>query len=89
MKLNQIRNLTALSCNGSDVLELPSQSLPIFEVNISYSLWADICEIQAAWGVPVDVLIRDIFEDFVSEHWDLKHNRKKPGLQSGRRRKNF
>lgn len=64
-------------------------------------LWIqdDLCELRSAWGIPSDVFVREMAEDFLTAHWDLKHNRprktrwqiedkKKPRLQSRRSKKN-
>lgn len=68
---------------------------------LSYELppwiYEDLSKIQSAWGVPLEALIFDAFEFFISENWDLKHNRpkklrwqkedeKKPGSYTRRRR---
>lgn len=59
-------------------------------------IYEDLYKIQSAWGVPLEALICDMFEGFISENWDLKNDRpkklkwqikKKPRLQSRRRRK--
>lgn len=70
----------------------------VFELKMPAWLCEDLYKIQAAQGVPLDILIRDLLEGFVADSWDFKTNsfrktkwnseNKKPGLQSGRKRKN-
>lgn len=72
-----MRNLTSKPTEFQDTIQaLKEPGLEVLS-DVPLALWDDLRKIQSAWGVPAQILIREMFEDFISEHWDLRHDKPK------------
>lgn len=49
----------------------------IIAIDLPQWLFVDLCKIQSAWSVPVNLLVREALEVFISEHWDLRRDKPK------------
>lgn len=62
------------NCKQLDANFQPNRIIPI---NLPQWLFVDLCKIQSAWRVPVDLLVREALEGFVLDNWSFKQDRPK------------